>query len=222
MERVKLNVQTRGATGSHAAKRLREQGFIPGVLYGAGKPAQPFAVRAHDLRDALSTEAGRHAVLDVVFEGKKRGHVAVLKDTQLDKVKGTLTHIDLQEIHLNEPIETKVEIRLEGVAPGVKAGGIVDIVHHEVAVRGLPADIPEHVTLLVDSYNVGDVAHVRDVTVPDGLAVLDDPETVVLSIIGTKVTGAVEAGAEEEAAAEETSAEPQLVGKRGEEAGAED
>jgi large subunit ribosomal protein L25 len=218
MERVKLVVKERSETGTRAVRRLRRDGLIPGVLYGAGKSAA-VAVEAHALREAMSTGAGRHAVLDVVFEGKKRAHTAIIQDLELDKVKHTIVHIDLHEIHLNEPIETKLSVHLEGMAKGVKVGGLLDIVTHEVTVRGLPVDIPEHLSMSIEDIDIGDVVRVRDLVVPEGLTVLDDPEETVFHIEPPRVLE-VEEVAEEEAVPA-AAGEPELVGKAGEELAAE-
>ena len=147
MERVKLEVTPRPEAGTRPSRRLRKQGLIPGVLYGSGKEAQAFAVDERHLREALTTEAGLHAILDVTFEGKRRPHIAVLKEHQLDTVRHVVTHIDLQEIRLDEPIDSTVSIVVEGTSVGVKQGGMLDMVTHEVTVHGLPGDIPDHLTL---------------------------------------------------------------------------
>ena len=214
MERVKLVVKERKEPGSRVTKRLRTQGVIPGVLYAAGKPAVPIAIEAQALRIAMAGEAGRHAVLDVVFEGRKRGHVAMVQELQFDPVRHVISHVDLHEVHLNEPIERKVGLRLEGTAVGVKAGGLLSLVLHEVSVRGLPDDIPEHVTMDISGVELGEVVRVKDLTVPKELTLLDDPEETLFHIVpprGVEVEEVVEA---EEAA----PAEPQAVS---EEEGAE-
>lgn len=214
MERVKLVVKERKETGSRVTKRLRKQGVIPGVLYAAGKPAVPIAIEAQALRIAMAGEAGRHAVLDVVFEGRKRGHVAMVQELQFDPVRHVISHVDLHEVHLNEPIERKVGLRLEGTAVGVKAGGLLSLVLHEVSVRGLPDDIPEHVTMDISGVELGEVVRVKDLTVPKELTLLDDPEETLFHIVpprGVEVEEVIEA---EEAA----PAEPQAVS---EEEGAE-
>ncbi len=97
MDRVKLVVHTRDVAGSREARRLRRRGLIPAVLYGSGKPAVSIAVDEHALRDAVGTGAGLHAVLDVVIEGHKQPHVAIVKEYELDKVKHVVTHVDFQE-----------------------------------------------------------------------------------------------------------------------------
>ena len=119
MDNVSIVVHKRDVTGTRAAKRLRRSGLIPGVIYGHGKDAILFAVEPHVLRDALGTSAGTHAVLDVTVEGQKTGHKAIVKEFELDPVKQTVTHVDLQEIRLDETIETTVAVSFEGEAKGV-------------------------------------------------------------------------------------------------------
>lgn len=214
MERVKLEVRPRPETGTRPSRRLRKEGIIPGVLYGSGKEVQPFAVDERHLREALTTEAGLHAILDVTFEGRKRPHIAILKAHQLDATRHVVTHIDLQEIRLDEPIDSTVAITVEGTPVGVKQGGLLDMLTHEVTVHGLPADIPEHVTLDVSALGIGDHGRVVDLVVPDTITVVDDAEQIVCSVLAPRVAEVAEG---EEAAAEAAAAEPGLVG---EEAGA--
>jgi len=205
MERVQLGVKPRTDTGSRETRRLRKQGFVPGVLYGSGKAATAVAVDEHALRAALSTESGLHAVIDVRVEGKKRPHTAILKDYQLDAVRHAVTHIDLQEVRLDEPIDSTVAVVMVGTPQGVKMGGILDVITHEVTVHGLPGDIPEHLTLNVEALDVGDVAHVRELTTPEGITIVDDAGELICSVLAPRVVEA-----EEEAAS--AAAEPELVG----------
>ena len=212
MDRVKLVVQPRDAAGSREARRLRRQGLIPAVLYGSGKPAVSVAVDEHALRAAVSTPAGLHAVLDVTIEGRKQAHVAIVKEYELDKVKHVVTHVDFQEIKLTEPIESNVTVTFEGTPVGVKmGGGLLDVATREVAVSALPTDIPEHIALDVEGLDVGDVARVADLHVPDTVTILDDPDEVVCSVLAPRVAE-VEAVEEGEAAA--AQAEPEVVGER--------
>ena len=210
MDRVKLVVQPRDAGGSREARRLRRQGLIPAVLYGAGKPAVSIAVGEHALRAAVTTGAGLHAVLDVTVEGRKQAHVAIVKEYELDKVKHVVTHVDFQEIKLTERIESNVMITFEGTPVGVKmGGGLLDVATREVTVSALPTDIPEHIALDVEGLDVGEVAHVSDLHVPDTVTILDEPDEVVCSVLAPRVAE-VEAGEEVEAAA----AEPEVVSER--------
>jgi len=150
------------------------------------------------------------------FSLTKKGHVvsvAVLKEHQLDVVRHLVTHIDLQEIRLDEPIESTVAIVVEGTSVGVKQGGLLDMLTHEVTVNGLPGDIPDHVTLDVTPLAIGDHGRVADLIVPDGVTVLDDAEYVICSVLAPRV---VEEEEVEEAAAEAAPAEPGLVGEEAE------
>jgi large subunit ribosomal protein L25 len=211
MDRVKLVVNERTDTGTSAVKRMRRTGMIPGVLYGSGKTATAIAIDPHVLRAAVSTEHGTHAVFDVMFEGRKTAHHAVIQEMQFDAVKHVITHVDLREVKLNEPIEAAVGLQLEGTAPGVKAGGLLDVTTHEIHIKCLPADIPEHLVLVIDELELGEVARIKDIVPPEGVTILDDPDEAVASVIPPR--GALEEEAEAEAAEAEEQAEPEIVGK---------
>jgi large subunit ribosomal protein L25 len=209
MDRVKLVVHPRDVDGSREARRLRRRGLIPAVLYGSGNPALSIAVDQHALRDALATEAGLHAVLDVEIEGQAQPHVAIVKEYEIDKVKHFMTHVDFQEINLTELIESNVTVTLVGTPAGVKLdGGLLDVVTREVLVSALPTDMPEHLTLNVDELGVGDVARVSDLAVPAEVTILDDLDEVICSVLAPRLA--------EEAEVEEVEAgavEPEVVGE---------
>lgn len=215
MDRVNLVVQQRDDSGSRTARRLRKQGLIPGVLYGAGKPGSAIAIVDRALYEAINTEAGLHAVLDVTFEGQKRTHTVIVKDLQVDKVKNLVTHVDLQEIKLSDPIETTVTVHFEGTPHGVKMGGLLDITEHEVTVSGLPTDIPEHLTFDVEALEIGEHARIGDLQTPAGITIVNDAEDVLCTILAPKVM-AEEAEEEAAEAAEAGEGEPEVVGKAGE------
>jgi large subunit ribosomal protein L25 len=212
MDKVTLVVQPRDTTGSRAARRLRGAGLIPGVLYGHGKDATLFAVDPHDLRLALTTPAGRHAVLDVTIEGHKRAHKAIIKDMQLHHVRPAITHLDLQEIRLDETIETTVAVHFEGEAKGVKSGGMLDESTRTVNIRGLVTAIPEHLVLDISELDINDTAKVGDLTAPEGIEILDDADEVLCSILPPRKADAAVEG-EEAVEAEAAAGEPELVGK---------
>jgi large subunit ribosomal protein L25 len=220
MDRVSIVVQPRDVTGSRAARRLRKAGLIPGVLYGHGKEATPIAIDPHSLRAALSTDAGKNAVLAVTVEGDKTAHHAIIRDMELDRVKSTLTHIDLQEIRLDETIETTVMVNFVGEAQGVKDGGMLDESVREVTIRGLVTAIPERFVLDISDMDINDTAKVSDLVVPEGIEIIDDPEQVLCSVLPPR---RVEEEAEEGAEAAEGApeAEPGIVGKGEKEAAAD-
>ena len=116
MERVKLVVHPRTETGSRAVRRLRKQGMIPGVLYGHGKAAHMHQRRRPRPARRAPPGGGMNAVLDIIFEGQKTAHTAVIKDYQLDGVTHVVTHVDFHEVKLDEPIEATVAVVFEGQA----------------------------------------------------------------------------------------------------------
>jgi large subunit ribosomal protein L25 len=180
-ERVKLTVTERTRLGSAESRRLRRQGLVPGVLYGRSEPVA-ICVGERDLRAALSTGAGSHAVLDVAIDGG-REHSAILKEYQRDNVRGTITHVDLQEIRLDQLIHSAVAITLVGEPVGVKEGGVLSQVANEVHVEGLPLEIPQHLDVDVSGMHIGDTLRLAELAVPDGITLLDDLETTVLATV---------------------------------------
>ncbi|TML84945.1 MAG: 50S ribosomal protein L25 [Actinobacteria bacterium] len=201
-ERVKLSVQERESLGTRPSRRLRRQGLIPGVLYGRTTPV-PFAVLERDLRRALTGAGGLHAIIDVVVEGKQASHSAILKEYQQDKVRGFVTHIDLQEVRLDQPIQATVVVQLHGGddSPGVRGGGVLSQVAREVQVEALPLEVPEHLELDVSGMEIGDTLRITDLSSREGVTFLDDPETVLATVtMPTREVEPEEAVTEEEAA----------------------
>jgi large subunit ribosomal protein L25 len=177
-ERMKLEVAERPVRGSAESRRLRRRGVVPGVLYGQNDPIA-IAVGERDLRAALTTPAGSHVVLDVVVDGGS-AHSAILKDFQRDKVRGTIMHIDLQEVRLDQPIQTAVVVRLVGDPVGVKEGGVLSQVANEVNVEALPLEVPQQIDVDVSEMRIGDSLRLAEVEVPEGVRFLDDPDETVL------------------------------------------
>jgi large subunit ribosomal protein L25 len=180
-ERVKLVVSQRTLLGSAESRRLRRQGLIPGVLYGRSEPVA-IAVGERDLRTALTGASGSHAVLEVAIDGGS-AHSAILKDFQRDKLRGNITHIDLQEVRLDQPIQTAVEITLVGDSIGVREGGVLNQVTNEINIEALPLEVPQGLEADVSALGIGDTLRLSDVVVPEGVKLLDDPdETVIASV----------------------------------------
>ncbi len=181
-ERIKLDVKPRDEGGSADSRRLRADGLIPGVLYGSGKDAHPFAVEERELRRVLTGEHGLHAILDVVFDGQKTAHHAVLKEYQLDPVRPRLLHIDLHEVRLDQVIQSQVAVEPVGESPGVKEGGVLTLVLREVNVEALPMEVPDQLELDISAMTIGDSLRVADIAAPEGVKLLDDPDSVVLTV----------------------------------------
>lgn len=206
-DRITLEVKERGADqlGTRNVKRLRRQGLIPGVLYGKANKA--FVVGERELRIALTGPSGLHGIVDVVIDGHKTPHHAVLKDYQQHPVRGTITHVDFHEVRLDQPIQATVVVQLIGEAPGAKVGGVVQQVARELRVEALPSAIPEHIEVDLSGLELGETLRLQDVAPIAGVTFLDDAsETVIANCSSPRgLTEAEEAA--DEALAAEASAE---------------
>jgi len=215
-ERTKLVVANRERLGSAESRRMRKEGLVPGVLYGNGEPIA-ITIAERELRRALTGAGGLHSILDVEIDGKGSTHASILKEYQVDPVRGGVTHVDLQEVRLDRAIQASVTVLLLGGedAPGVREGGVLSQPLREVTVEALPLEVPEHLDLDVSGMEIGGTLRISDLTPPDGVAFLDDPEVVVATV--TAPTKVVEPEpTEEELAAMEAEAEA-AEGEEGEE-----
>jgi large subunit ribosomal protein L25 len=208
-----LVLEPRTPGKSKHARDLRLAGKIPGILYGRGGTPVPFQVDVPPLRAALSGEAGRHAVLKLSVPGRKGDTHAVLKDYQLDPVRDRLIHVDLLEISMTESIVAPVSVRLEGEAPGVRDGGVLEQSSHELEVEGLPGDLPTEIVVDISELVAGHAIRVSDLTAPAGVVFKTDPDTVVATVLQATTMEQIEAeqAAEAEAAGEIPAVEPEAA-----------
>jgi large subunit ribosomal protein L25 len=214
-DRTKLEVRERDELGSRRSRRLRAQGFVPGVLYGKGH-ARAIVVPERVLRAAVTGPSGLHAILDVVIEGQKTVHPSVLADYQQDPIRGTLSHIDLREVRLDQPIHATVTIQLVGESVGVKSGGVLSLVTREVNVEALPANVPEHIDVDISAMEVGDVLRLEDLRHIEDVTFLDDPHETVIATVSVPRGYAELEEAEAAAAAEAAEAEAAELAEAGE------
>jgi large subunit ribosomal protein L25 len=188
-ERTKLVVTQREKRGSAESRRLRKEGIVPGVLYGNGEPVA-ISITERELRRALTGASGLHSILDAEIDGKGETHASILKEYQVDPVRGGVTHVDLHEVRLDRTIQASVSVDLIGGddAPGVREGGVLSQPLREVTVEALPLEIPEHLELDVSGMEIGGTLRISDLTAPEGVTLLDDPEMVVATVTApTKV-----------------------------------
>jgi large subunit ribosomal protein L25 len=205
-DRLKLEVREREDLGSRRTRRLRSQGLIPGVLYGKGH-ARAIAVPERELRAAMTGPSGLHAILDVVLEGQTTVHPSILAEYQQDPIRGTISHIDLREVRLDQPIHATVVVQLVGEAVGVKGGGMLSLVTREVHLEALPTDVPEHIEVDVTRMEVGDVLRLADIPTIANVTLLDDPQETVIATVSVPRGFAELEEADAEAAAEAAEAE---------------
>ncbi len=198
----KLEVKSRAAEGSRAARRLRRSGRVPGVVYGGGGESVGFDADARELRLALASSG---AVLDLSIDGAKATPV-VLKEAQRDPVRGETVHIDLLRVRLDEAIAAVVPLELTGTedAPGVKQGGVLEQIVRELNVEALPTAIPESIVHDIGELQIGETIALEAVAAPEGVTLLDEPDTIVATLSPPRLQTEAE---------EEIEAETELVGE---------
>ena len=181
-KRPTLPVEERPERGSRATRRLRRQGLVPGVVYGgADGESTPFKVDARVLRQVLVDGS---ALIDLKVDGG-RVRPVIVKDQQLHPVRDQPLHIDLLEVRLDEKIQAPVAVHVEGVeeSPGVKEGGVLEQVTHQLNIEALPTDIPEAIVVDMSGMEIAATMHLSEVTPPPGVAFLDDPEETIIATI---------------------------------------
>src|SRR5438874_6506373 len=216
-----LEAQPRDPGTKNDARRVRRQGKIPAVVYGAGKQAMPVSVDPRQVSRILHSETGHNTVFDLALDGERSK--AMIVDWQYEPIKGSLLHIDLKRIAMDQKLRVNVPIELVGEPAGVKQqGGILEQITREVEIECLPGDIPNDIELNVAELVFGMVLRVTDLPKSDKIKFLTDPDQPVAHIISIKEEEApsAEAVAGEAATA---AAEPEVIkkGKQEAEEGAE-
>jgi large subunit ribosomal protein L25 len=206
-----LQAQQRVVGNKNDARRIRHDGRIPAVLYGAGKEARSVSVDPRQVSRILHSETGYNTIFDLTLDGEHTK--AMIVDWQYEPIKGALLHIDLKRIAMDQKLHVNVPIVLKGEAEGVKQqGGILEQVAREVEVECLPGDIPTSIEADVSHLVFGLVMRISDLPQPDKVKFLSDPNQPVAHIISVKEEAAPtpEAVAAEAAAA---PAEPEVIKK---------
>lgn len=192
-----------------SSRRLAHQGQIPAVLYGSGRDAKPIAVDRHAFELFAAHHAAHATVVELTVEGEKKPIHAMVRDVQHSAVKGSVLHIDFQVVSMNKVVHAAVAIHLVNDPAGVKSGGVLTVNMHEINVEAKPGDLPEVIEWDVSALEVGDTLHVGDIVVPEGVTLLDEPDTIIASVQAPR------AEVEEEVVVE--AAEPEVIGKPAEE-----
>jgi large subunit ribosomal protein L25 len=207
-ETMTIEVQPRQETGKNANRRSRAAGKIPAVVYGGGKESVAIEVDRKSLVDTMKGHGGENPIF-LLKLGDKERH-AMIRHMQLDPVSRQVIHIDFQRVQLDRKVRVAVPIELAGTAYGVKTeGGMIDFVTREVHVECLPTDIPKHIELDVTDLHVGQHVEAKDLAIPAGVTLLEDPDRVIVSLSHSRLEAAP-AAAE---AAEGEAAEPEVIKK---------
>lgn len=206
-ESIVMKATSRTTVGK-ANRRLGESD-LAAVVYGAGVKSRAISVDRHAFEQLLAhDESISSHLIDLVVDEAKPVHV-IVKGMQHDALKGGLLHVDFWAVNMRKPVTTTVPVHPVGEAPGVKTGGIFmhNVLH--VTVEALPDDLPDALTFDVSGLHVGDSVHVRDLEVPKGVTVHDDPEEILASIVAP--------AKEVEEEVVEEAAEPEVIGEKSEE-----
>lgn len=179
-----LSGKIREKTGKVATKEVRRNGEIPAVLYGL-KDNLSFSVCPDNLKDIL-TAKGQNALIDLNLEGNKKRKV-ILKEFQSHPLKERWVHVDFLEVDVTKTVKVSVNVHLIGKSAGEKMGGLVNQVLRSIHVECLPVDIPQSVDLDVTAVELGQVLHVSDLSLPDKVKILHQPNEVILSVHLEKV-----------------------------------
>ncbi len=215
MERITLHAEKREKAGKGVARALRREGVVPAVLYRGGG-STPIKINGKELSGFMHATAGEQVMVNIEFsDGEKR--LALMKEYQVDPIKGDLLHTDFFEVSLTEEIKVMVHVTTVGEAIGVKRdGGLLQHGTREIEIQCLPDRIPGHIQVDVSALETGKSIHVGDLALGEGIEILTDPG----ELIATVTAPIVEEKVEEVAAAPE-AAEPEVIkkGKKEEEAG---
>jgi large subunit ribosomal protein L25 len=213
MPEIVVAAQSRTETGKNVNRRLRAKGLIPGVLYATAKKPQAVSVSPKEIGSILRSKTGENTLFELDLEGARRK--VILKEFQVEPIKGQLLHADFYEVALDKKLEVSVHIELVGTPVGVKVeGGVLDFITRELEVECLPMDIPEKITVDVSELGMGKHLRVADIKAPERVAILTEPDVVIVHVVMPRAEEAPAAAAEA-APAEGAAAvaEPEVIKK---------
>ena len=206
-----LEVQPRTDRGKNANRRLRVAGKVAGVVYGLDLPPQKVQLERRSIVTMLRQGATENSIFLLRMQGVDDHHT-MIRELQVDPIDRRILHIDFQRIDLTEKVTVKVEVEIVGLAEGVKnEGGILDFVTREIEVECLPTQIPDKLSLDVSALHIGQHLEAKDLTLPDGVVLIEEPNRVIVSVSVAKAEE--EAPAAEGALAEGAPAEPEVIGR---------
>jgi large subunit ribosomal protein L25 len=223
MEKGSLTAQWREGKGKEDARRLRNKGLIPAVVYGQRAETIPVTLNPQELSKVMHGGAGERTLINLTIEGLKDGPITktvILKEKQIDPLKRTWLHVDLYSIAMDEAINVNIPVRLVGKAAGVAQGGIVEHILREIEVNCLPADIPAGIDVDISALEIGHSIHVAEISV-EKAKILADPGQTIVTIVPPKeeAVAAVAEVAEGELVEEVAEAKEAAEEEKGEEEG---
>jgi large subunit ribosomal protein L25 len=213
-KQVQLKAKTRTEAGKGPAKRMRSQGIVPGVVYGAHTKPLNICLGSRDLSEVLHHATGENVLVDLQVEeaGTTNNRLALIQEVQHHPFEDTILHVDFQEVLATEKLHTKVPVRPVGEPAGVKTGGgVLEYILRELQVECLPKDLPDVIEVNVERLEIGHSIHIGEITPPAGVSLLGDKDQPVFLVVAPIAEV-------EETPAEAGPAEPELIGAKPEEA----
>lgn len=210
MAEVTLEVTRREQTGKEVAKKLRRDGKVPAVVYGGHKEPVAITVDRKAVTELVTkSEHGIRSVFLLKMAGSDQQRHAMIKEITIDPISRKMKHIDFVRVVMDEKVKVTVPVHINGTAIGVKEGGLLDWQVRELHIETLPTSIPDTIEVDVSELGGHDYLRVKDIKMPEGAKVLDDPERVVVGVTHAKAEVLPEAVAEGAAAV----AEPEVIKK---------
>jgi large subunit ribosomal protein L25 len=207
MEAIELGVEPRQGAGKGAARKVRRNGKVPAILYGAARTATLIALDAKEFEAKVGAIEGTHLIRLTSSATELGGRLVLVKEVQRDPVQRSLLHTDLYEVDVNSKLRLKVALHFVGRAAGVELGGILQPVRREVEVLCLPTEIPDYIEVDVTGLGIHDAVHLSDLKAPTGVEIVLDTDEAVVTVL-PPVVEEVKVAAEGDAAAAATAAAP--------------
>ncbi len=181
---VTFAVEARDTKGKGAARRLRQKGLVPGVVYGGGRVATPISFEVAKFERLLATShSGVNTLIDLAGSSAAAGRTVIAKELQREAVRGRITHVDFYEVDLKTKIDVEVPIHLIGTPAGVVNGGVLDQQLRELELMCLPNAIPDSIEVDVSGMELGTTIHVADLKIPAGVDVMSEGDLTVATVL---------------------------------------
>jgi large subunit ribosomal protein L25 len=212
MATASLNAQTRSERGTGVARKLRQAGQVPAIIYGHGREPQSLTINTREVEKLLGQFSAGSTVIELTVDGAKSN--TLIREIQRHPVNRSIVHIDFQQLVAGEKITVSIPLRFTGTADGVRnSGGILEETMHQVHLRVDPSAIPDHIDVDVTPLTIGHSLHVSDLKLPEGVAILDEPSATICVCTAPKAVEETTTTTPVEGAEGAAPAEPELIRK---------
>lgn len=204
-----LKATERNRTGSGVLKQMRREGFVPSVIYGGSTENTNVKVNAKELKELLQHAVSDSILVNLDIEGSST-QLAFLQDVQHNAITGAIVHVDFLAVDDKTQIHANLPLELTGEAIGVGHGGFLDQMLHSLEISCSPKHLPESISADVEHLDIGEVLHIADMTFPEGVTPILNPDVVVALVVKTRTAQSEDSDEEEE----EGATEPEVTGEK--------